>query len=89
MQTQTLQTKTLGNTPKISQEQKVLSVLESANGAWVNGKHFLFSMMLSQYHRAIHNLMHRDGFRIEASDFTDEWGYKSYRLLPSDKLFNI
>lgn len=68
------------------QEDRVLDVLKAANGAWVNGQHFLRGMFLSQYHRAIWNLQHkRERYRydgdIEASDFKDEHGFKSYRLI--------
>ena len=71
-----------------TQEERVLAVLQRANGEWVNGQHFLRAMFLSQYHRAIWNLQKRrdryeyDG-SIEASTFTDEHGFKSYRLISS------
>ena len=79
--------RTSGNKPNETQERRVLKVLQEANGAWVNGQHFLRTMFLSQYHRAIHNLQHKreryiyDGV-IEASEFTDEFGFKAYRLVP-------
>lgn len=70
-----------------SQEERVLAALQRAGGAWMNGQYFLREMMLSQYHRAIHNLQKkRDRYRyegvIEASTFTDQHGFKSYRLDP-------
>ena len=69
-----------------TQELKVLEVLEKAGGEWVNGQYFLREMFLSQYHRAIWNLQHRReryGYEgmIEASDFKDNFGFKSYRLI--------
>jgi hypothetical protein len=69
-----------------TQEFRVLEVLQKANGEWVNGNYFRLTMMLSQYHRAIHNLQNkRDKYsyvgNIEASPFTDEHGFKSYRLV--------
>lgn len=72
--------------PNKTQEEKVLEALQAAQGAWVDGEHFLRGLYLSQYHSRIHALQ-RKGHRIEASDFTNEHGFKSYRLLPLDKLF--
>ena len=37
-------------------------------------------MMVSQAHTRIFELQKR-GYRIEASDFKDEFGFKSYRLI--------
>lgn len=71
------------NNQRPTQEAKVLKVLLDANGAWINGQYFLREMYLSQYHRAIHNLEHRDGWNIEHSDFKDDYGFVSYRILPS------
>jgi hypothetical protein len=73
---------------KLTQEQRVLKELQNAKGKWINGQYFLREMMISQYHRAIHNLQKkRECFNytgeIEASPFTDEYGFKSYRLLDS------
>jgi hypothetical protein len=71
----------------MTQELRVLKVLQDARGAWINGGEvFRREMMLSQYHRAIHNLQNkRDRYHyegtIEASDFTDEHRFKSYRLV--------
>jgi len=71
---------------KITQEERVLDALRQAAGNWVNGQYFLRELFLSQYHRAIWNLQNRrDRYeyagRIEASDFTDEFKFKSYRLV--------
>lgn len=63
-----------------TQEKRVLNALLSANGGWVSGQYFLREMLLSQYHRAIFNLERRDKIQIEHSDFTDEHGFKSYRI---------
>ena len=64
---------------KNTQEKRVLDTLIDANGEWVPGRYFLREMMLSQYHARIHDLQ-RKGVPIEASDFKDEYGFKSYRL---------
>ena len=69
-----------------TQEKRVLEKLQGAAGEWINGQYFLKQMMLSQYHRALWNLIHRrdryeyDG-QIEISDFKCEFGFKSYRLV--------
>lgn len=70
---------------KKTQEERVLESLQRANGEWISGTYFLREMMLSQYHRAIFNLQNKRevynyGGKIEASDFKDEFGFKSYRL---------
>ena len=68
-----------------NQERKVLDVLMAADGGWVNGRYFKDEMYLSQYHRAIWNLQNkRERYEYEGdivpSDFTDEHGFKSYRI---------
>lgn len=65
---------------KITQADRILKVLKDANGEWVNGQYFLREMMLSQYHARIWDCQQK-GHKIEASDFTDDFGFKSYRLL--------
>lgn len=37
-------------------------------------------MYLSQYHAVIWSLENEDGIEIEHSPFTDEHGFKSYRI---------
>jgi hypothetical protein len=69
-----------------TQCQKVLAELTKAKGSWVNGGYMLRVLMLSQFHARVHELQ-KQGHRIEASTFKDEYGFKSYRLLPSDRLF--
>ena len=68
------------NKPNESQEQRILNVLVSANGQWVSGQYFLRDMMLSQYHARIFGLQ-KKGHAVEASNFTDSFGFKSYRLI--------
>jgi hypothetical protein len=63
-----------------TQEARILEALQNARGEWISGQYFLREMMLSQYHRAIWNLENRDGVKIEHSDFTDTFGFKSYRI---------
>ncbi len=67
-----------------SQCGKVLRALREAEGGWINGRKFLHELYLSQYHARIFELQ-RDGYKIEASDFKDEWGFVSYRLVEEPK----
>ena len=64
---------------KPTQEARVLKVLQEANGKYVNGRYFLQTMLLSQYHSRLWSLQ-KKGYKIEASNDTDEFGFKSYRL---------
>lgn len=82
------------NIPNTSQEARVLAVLKEADGGWVNKQYFVREMFLTQAGRAIHNLERNPkwqreyvGYEIEHSDFTDEYGFKSYRLKAKDTLF--
>jgi hypothetical protein len=70
---------------KPTQCQKVLKALEDAEGHWVSGRYFLTTLLLSQYHARILEL-ERKGYEIIHSPFTDEFGFKSYKLV-NDKLF--
>lgn len=70
---------------KPTQCQKVLAKLEEAEGGWVSGRIFR-DMYLSQYHARIWELQ-RKGHNIEASETTDLFGFKSYRLKAKDTLF--
>lgn len=82
------------NIPNLSQEGRVLAVLQEAKGDWVNKQIFIRDLYLTQAGRAIYNLEHDPrwqneylGYEIEHSDFTDEFGFKSYRLKPKGTLF--
>ena len=70
---------------KPTQENKILKALSDAKGEWINGQYFLRSLLLSQYHARIWGLQ-RKGFNIEASEFTDGYGFKSYRLIIKDEV---
>lgn len=63
-----------------TQCERVLEALENHRGEWVSGQYFLRTLFLSQYHARIFELQTK-GHEIEASDFTDNFGFKSYRLL--------
>ena len=70
---------------KESQPTRILRYLQEHPGEWINGQSFLRTMMFSQFHHKIFRLQNErwryiyDG-TIEASDFRDEYGFKSYHL---------
>ena len=64
---------------KPTQEARVLAVLKEANGEYVNGRYFLQTMLLSQYHSRLWSLQ-KKGYKIEASEERDEFGFLSYKL---------
>jgi hypothetical protein len=65
----------------MTQAEKILEKLLASQGEWVNGQVFLHEMYLSQYHARIFDLQ-KKGHKVEASDFTDQYGFKSYRIIP-------
>lgn len=82
------------NIDTTTQELKVLEALKKADGKWVNKQYFIRDLYLTQAGRAIHNLENKEkyislytGYKIEHSDFTDEHGFKSYRLVNKSTLF--
>ena len=70
---------------KPTQESRVLEVLTNAKGDWVNGRYFLHTMFLSQYHARIFGLQ-KKGYPIEASKERDEFGFCSYRIVEPHSL---
>lgn len=80
-----------------TQEARVLEILKMARDdmvmsryvkdGWVNKQYFIRVMMLTQVGRAIWNLENKMGLKIEHSEFTDEFGFKSYRLQTKETLF--
>ena len=75
--------------PEKTQAYKVLKVLLDANGDWVNFQYFVRTLYLTQAHAVIWNLENRYHWKVQHSDFTDEYGFKSYRIVPEaqPKLF--
>lgn len=79
-----MQTATLFQQPTIptaKQNKKVLDALLDAQGEWVNGRYFLHTLYLSQFHTRIHELERDHHWNIEHSEFVDEHGFKSYRIV--------
>lgn len=74
-----------GYIEKPTQENRILKVLQDANGGWVNGRYFIQTMMISQAHSRILGLQ-RKGHKIEPSQERDEYGFKSYRIVVSGQL---
>ena len=66
--------------PNPTQADRILKVLEEAKSEWTNGRFFIQTMMISQAHARIWELQ-KKGHKIEASDFKDEYGFRSYRLV--------
>ena len=71
---------------KKTQATRILEILQRANGSWISGRYFLEEMQLSQFHARIFELVNnRKKYiyygEIEASDFKDSYGFKSYRLI--------
>lgn len=65
---------------KLTQAEKVLKAFEDFDGNWVNGQYFLRELYLSQFHARIFELQNK-GYNIVTSDFTDDFGFRSYKLL--------
>ena len=66
-----------------------MKVLIDADGDWVNYQHFVRNMYLTQAHYVIYELENRFGWKIEHSDFTDNLGFKSYRIVPERDVTRI
>jgi hypothetical protein len=66
---------------KTPQKIRILQVLRDNCGTWVSGQFFLREMYISQYHARIWDLQ-KEGYWIEASKETDEFGFKAYKLIP-------
>lgn len=69
-----------------TQYDKLLRALLEARGDWVNGQYFCRTLWLTQFHSVIFTLENRYGWKIEHSDFTDEHGFKSYRIAVDSQL---
>lgn len=64
-----------------TQERRVYDRLIAANGEWINKQVFVREMFLTQAGRAIWTLQNRFHIPVESSPFTDEHGFKSYRIV--------
>jgi len=64
-----------------SQEAKVLWTLLNAKGDWINKQFFVRNLYLTQAGRAIWNLENKYHWKIEHSDFTDDFKFRSYRII--------
>ncbi len=65
--------------PTGKQHLKVLSALQDADGGWVSKEYLIRTLGLTQAGARLHEL-ERMGWLIEHSTFTNEYGFKSYRL---------
>ena len=69
----------------MTQHEKVLDALKGAKGGYVNGRYFARTLFLTQFHTRIKELQEK-GYQIQASEFTDDYGFKSYRLVEDKQL---
>lgn len=76
-----------GYIKKPTQEQRILKILENANGGWVSGMVFLaLDRPITQFHARIWGLQ-KQGYDIEGR-FVAGKNWKEYRLLGRRKLSN-
>ncbi len=75
---------TLEHKPR--QIDKVLRVLQEAQGGWVSTRYFKQVMLISEVNGRLTELKNA-GHTIETSDFRDEFGFRSHRLIPKSTLF--
>jgi len=68
---------------KKTQKQKVLEVLQKAEGEWVSTRYFKQQMLISEINARLTNLKD-DGHVIETSPFRDEYGFAFHRLKQPD-----
>jgi hypothetical protein len=70
---------------KPTQENRILKIFQDNPNRWISGQYFLRDMMLSQYHARIWGLQ-KKGYKIEASEHTDDYGFKFYKYIPEEVL---
>lgn len=64
-----------------TQKERILEILRQAKGEWVCGQYFNDPpVRISQFHTRIFELQ-RLGYVIESSTFTNQYGFKSYKLI--------
>ena len=71
---------------KPTQVNRVLAILEKAQGGWVNGGAIMRKTWITQLAARICELKD-EGYDIETSDFRDKHRFVSYRLIPKETLF--
>ena len=67
-----------------SQRQRILNELIEANGDWVSTNYFKTVMHLYECNARLSELKNR-GNNIETSKFTDDYGFRSHRLVAEPK----
>lgn len=70
--------------PTAKQNIKVLKALQDANGGWVSKDYLVRGLGLTQAGARLFELKNEYHWPIETSDFTNEYGFKSYRLLAEE-----
>lgn len=70
-----------------TQPDKVLKALLKAEGGWVSKEYLVRGLGLTQAGARIFELENQYHWKIEHSPFTDEFGFRSYRIvLPAKQL---
>jgi hypothetical protein len=59
----------------------VLDILLEADGGWISKQHLVRTCGFTQADARIFELENRYGWCVEHSPFTDEFGFRSYRLV--------
>ena len=67
-----------------SQKQRILNELEVAEGSWVSTNYFKTVMHLYECNARLSELKN-EGYNIETSKFTDDYGFRSHRLVAEPK----
>ena len=69
---------------KLTQKGKILLELQSAKGTWVSTNYFKTVMHLYECNARLSELKN-EGHNIETSKFTDDYGFRSHRLVAEPK----
>ena len=67
-----------------TQQEKILKVLEDANGEWVSARVFKRDLWISECNARISELR-RNGYNIETGE-KDEYGFAFHRLEPKKQV---
>ena len=63
-----------------TQARRVLDILLEANGDWIKKSYLVRTCGFTQAGARIHELEREHHWKIEHSPFTDEWGFRSFRI---------
>ena len=69
---------------KLSQKERILKILQNADGEYVSTKYFKQDLLISECNGRLSELKN-EGHNIETSKFRDDYGFKSHRLVTEPK----